>query len=209
MSINTNYNYNYDSTNTQYYSQINPSFFKSVSDQAQLNSVIKNIQSETPIKFSKPKYTQVEDTYQELAPITNQPIEMPTRQSKKIKTMEPIIQKTILLEENVGVSQIFNNDNLYNDIPLPTNSVINNLMKDSVVQSNFGPDIQTSMNNYKIENSSKINNNISQNNNINNSNYSNNFNSNYKSNMRKTKYEQRLIQEEQERIKKQSMAMKQ
>ena len=162
MSINTNYNYNYDSTNTQYYSQINPSLFKSVSDQAQLNSVIKNIQSETPIKFSKPKYTQVEDTYEELAPITNQPIEMPTRQSKKIKTMEPIIQKTILLEENVGVSQIFNNDNLYNDIPLPTNSVINNLMKDSVVQSNFGPDIQTSMNNYKIENSSKINNNISQ-----------------------------------------------
>ena len=161
MSINTNYNY--DSSSQQYYSQINPSLFQSVSDQAQLNSVIKNIQSDTPIKFSKPKYTEVPDTYKELAPITNKPIEMPTKQSKKIKTMEPVIQKTILLEDNVGVSQIFNNDNLYNDIPLPTNSVINNLVKDSVMVSNFGPDIQTSMNNYEFDNKSNIKSNINNN----------------------------------------------
>ena len=48
--------------NSVYTSSIDPSLFQSVTDQAQLNSIIKNMTTDTldrPIKYSKPKYLQV------------------------------------------------------------------------------------------------------------------------------------------------------
>ena len=134
---------NLEINNSVYTSSIDPSLFQSVTDQAQLNSIIKNMTSDTldrPVKFSKPKYLEVEKTYKELAPITNQTIQMPTKQSSKIRTVDTVYQQPIILGENASLSVIFKGNEYEQNIPLPTNSVINNLMKDSVVQSTYNQD---------------------------------------------------------------------
>ena len=60
-SVNYNSNINNSVQNSQYTSTIDPALFQSVTDQAQLNSIIKNMTSDTldrPIKFAKPKKQQ-------------------------------------------------------------------------------------------------------------------------------------------------------
>ena len=147
--------------NSQFYSSIGESQFQSVTDQAQLNSIIKNMQGDTvdrPIKFAKPKYTDVQKTYEELDPIKKKTIILPPKQSTKIRTMEPVFQKPIVLDENTGISAIYNNNDLAQDVPLPTTSVINNLIKDSVMQSqtSFNPEILQSQNQYQTKYEEKI-----------------------------------------------------
>ena len=178
-----------------YTSHLDPSLFQSLTDQAQLNSIINNMQSDTvdrPIKFAKPKYGEVQKTYEVLAPITKEAIQLPSKHSSKVRTTETVFAKPIVLNENMGVSTILNNNELGVDVPLPTNSVINNLIKDSVMQSGFGTDI-----NFSNIGNSNINN-------INNSNYGqqmineskySNKKSNLGSNIGKTNYEQQLIKE--------------
>ena len=209
---------------SQYYSSIGASQFQSVTDQQQLNSIIQKMQGDTydkSIKFAKPKYTtNVEKTYEELAPITKKTIQLPTKQSKKVRTTEPVFQKPIVLNENAGVSTILNNNDLAEDVPIPTNSVINNLIKDSVIQSqtSFNPEILESKNynnSYKNNNYNNIinndynnsinpNYNNSINNDYNNSinpNYNNSINNNYNNNKYQTKYEERIRQSEQQKYK--------
>ena len=178
-----------------YTSHLDPSLFQSLTDQAQLNSIINNMQSDTvdrPIKFAKPKYGEVQKTYEVLAPITKEAIQLPAKHSSKVRTTETVFAKPIVLNENMGMSTILNNNELGVDVPLPTNSVINNLIKDSVMQSGFGTDI-----NFSNIGNSNINN-------INNSNYGqqmineskySNKKSNLGSNIGKTNYEQQLIKE--------------
>ena len=67
-----------------------------------------------PIKFAKPKYLDVQKTYEELDPIRNKTIIMPTKQSNKIRTTEPVFQKPIILGENASISQVFNANELEN-----------------------------------------------------------------------------------------------
>ena len=179
-----------------YTSHLDPSLFQSLTDQAQLNSIINNMQSDTvdrPIKFAKPKYGEVQKTYEVLAPITKEAIQLPAKHSSKVRTTETVFAKPIVLNENMGVSTILNNNELGVDVPLPTNSVINNLIKDSVMQSGFGTDI-----NFSNIGNSNINNIINNSNYgqqmINESNYSNKK-SNLGSNIGKTNYEQQLIKE--------------
>ena len=215
MSINNNYEYNNSTNNSIYTSSIDPSLFKSVTDQAQLNSIIKNMTTDTldrPIKFAKPKYTDVQKTYEELAPITNKPIEMPSKHSHKVRTTEPVFLQPQIIDENAHMSQILNNNN-YDNIPLPTTSVINNLIKDSVMQSTYGSEIQGSniqnMQNYGIPNTSMKNSNVQNYNNMPNTSMKNTNmqgsnmlnskmnNSNMQSHItgsKMTKYEQRLRQ---------------
>ena len=178
-----------------YTSHLDPSLFQSLTDQAQLNSIINNMQTDTvdrPIKFAKPKYGEVQKTYEVLAPITKEAIQLPAKHSSKVRTTETVFAKPIVLNENMGMSTILNNNELGVDVPLPTNSVINNLIKDSVMQSGFGTDI-----NFSNIGNSNINN-------INNSNYGqqmineskySNKKSNLGSNIGKTNYEQQLIKE--------------
>ena len=179
-----------------YTSHLDPSLFQSLTDQAQLNSIINNMQTDTvdrPIKFAKPKYGEVQKTYEVLAPITKEAIQLPAKHSSKVRTTETVFAKPIVLNENMGMSTILNNNELGVDVPLPTNSVINNLIKDSVMQSGFGTDI-----NFSNIGNSNINNII------NNSNYGqqmineskfSNKKSNLGSNIGKTNYEQQLIKE--------------
>ena len=182
-----------------YTSHLDPSLFQSLTDQAQLNSIINNMQTDTvdrPIKFAKPKYGEVQKTYEVLAPITKEAIQLPAKHSSKVRTTETVFAKPIVLNENMGVSTILNNNELGVDVPLPTNSVINNLIKDSVMQSGFGTDINFS--NIGNSNINIINNNINNLNcgqqMINESKYSNKK-SNLGSNIGKTNYEQQLIKE--------------
>ena len=179
-----------------YTSHLDPSLFQSLTDQAQLNSIINNMQTDTvdrPIKFAKPKYGEVQKTYEVLAPITKEAIQLPAKHSSKVRTTETVFAKPIVLNENMGMSTILNNNELGVDVPLPTNSVINNLIKDSVMQSGFGTDI-----NFSNIGNSNINNIINNSNYgqqmINESKYSNKK-SNLGSNIGKTNYEQQLIKE--------------
>ena len=178
-----------------YTSHLDPSLFQSLTDQAQLNSIINNMQTDTvdrPIKFAKPKYGEVQKTYEVLAPITKEAIQLPSKHSTKVRTTETVFAKPIVLNENMGVSTILNNNELGVDVPLPTNSVINNLIKDSVMQSGFGTDINFS--NIGNSNINIINNSNYGQQMINESKYSNKK-SNLGSNIGKTNYEQQLIKE--------------
>ena len=136
---------NMEINNSVYTSSIDPALFQSVTDQAQLNSIIKNMTTDTldrPVKYSKPKYLLVEKVYNELAPIKNKTIIMPTKQSNKVKTMDTVYQQPIVLGENASLSVVFKGNEYEQNVPIPTTSVINNLMKDSVTQSSINRDYQ-------------------------------------------------------------------
>ena len=74
-------------------------------------------------KYEEPKYEEVHNTYEVLKPITKHVLELP-------------IQKEIIVNNEEELNRVLNDDNLYNEeIPLPTKSTIQNLIKDSVVVS--------------------------------------------------------------------------
>ena len=82
------------------------------------------------------KYEEVHNTYEVLKPITKHVLELPIEKKKKIKIAKTIIQKEIIVNNEEELNRVLNDDNLYNEeIPLPTKSTIQNLIKDSVVVS--------------------------------------------------------------------------
>ena len=87
-------------------------------------------------KYEEPKYEEVHNTYEVLKPITKHVLELPIEKKKKIKIAKTIIQKEIIVNNEEELNRVLNDDNLYNEeIPLPTKSTIQNLIKDSVVVS--------------------------------------------------------------------------
>ena len=87
-------------------------------------------------KYEEPKYEEVHNTYEVLKPITKHVLELPIEKKKKIKIAKTIIQKEIIVNNEEELNRVLNDDNLYNEeIPLPTKSAIQNLIKDSVVVS--------------------------------------------------------------------------
>ena len=87
-------------------------------------------------KYEEPKYEEVHNTYEVLKPITKHVLELPIEKKKKIKTVKTIVQKEIIVNNEEELNRVLNDDNLYNEeIPLPTKSTIQNLIKDSVVVS--------------------------------------------------------------------------
>ena len=87
-------------------------------------------------KYEEPKYEEVHNTYEVLKPITKHLLELPIEKKKKIKIAKTIIQKEIIVNNEEELNRVLNDDNLYNEeIPLPTKSAIQNLIKDSVVVS--------------------------------------------------------------------------
>ena len=87
-------------------------------------------------KYEEPKYEEVHNTYEVLKPITKHVLELPIEKKKKIKLAKTIIQKEIIVNNEEELNRVLNDDNLYNEeIPLPTKSTIQNLIKDSVVVS--------------------------------------------------------------------------
>jgi len=89
------------------------------------------------IKYAKPKYMEVKKTYEVMKPITKEAIQLPTKQSKKIRTTKPVFQDPIYLNKD-QMSQALKDNKYFGEeanIPLPTQSTINNLCKASVYDS--------------------------------------------------------------------------
>lgn len=109
-------------------------------------------------KIEKPQYQEVENTYEVLKPITKQVMELPVQVKKKIKTTKTVYRKEIVVTNDEELNKILQGEDLYQDDPLPSNSTIQNLIKDSVILSN-NTIKNNSVNNYNSNNNIIHNNN--------------------------------------------------
>ena len=87
-------------------------------------------------KIESPQYQEEESTYEVLKPITKQIMELPIQVKKKIKTTKTVYRKEIVVSNDEELNKILQGDDLFEDVPLPTKSTIQNLIKDSVILSN-------------------------------------------------------------------------
>ena len=88
-----------------------------------------------PIKYENPQYNEVKNTYEILKPITKQIMELPVQVKKKIKTAKTVYNKEIIVNNEEEINQILNGGEIFQEIPLPSKSTIQNLIKDSMVLS--------------------------------------------------------------------------
>ena len=99
-----------------------------------------------PAIYSEPKYIKEKKTYEVLKPITKDVMQIPDKRKHKVKTTKTIYNKEIVIGENEDLN-LFLLDNAKFEqevnVPLPTKSTIQNLCKDSVIQS-FHPSFQQS-----------------------------------------------------------------
>jgi len=109
-------------------------------------------------QIEKPQYQEVENTYEVLKPITKQVMELPVQVKKKIKTTKTVYRKEIVVTNDEELNKILQGEDLYQDDPLPSNSTIQNLIKDSVILSN-NTIKNNSVNNYNSNNNVIHNNN--------------------------------------------------
>ena len=128
----------YQGTDSIYISEVanykNPTLLSSEMKYDEKDVIIK------PAQFAKPKYREVKNTYEVLKPITKEVVELPTKRKKRIKTMEPVYTKTIIVNGKDELNQILLNNNfIENDmnVPIPTASTIKNLCKESLISSSY------------------------------------------------------------------------
>ena len=124
----------YQGTDSIYISEVanykNPTLLSSEMKYDEKDVIIK------PAQYAKPKYREVKNTYEVLKPITKEVVELPTKRKKRIKTMEPVYTKTIIVNGKDELNQILLNNNfIENDmnVPIPTASTIKNLCKESLI----------------------------------------------------------------------------
>ena len=103
-------------------------------------------------KIESPQYQEEENTYEVLKPITKQIMELPIQVKKKIKTTKTVYRKEIVVSNDEELNKILQGEGLFEEVPLPTKSTIQNLIKDSVILSN-----DTINNNNTINSSIKSN----------------------------------------------------
>lgn len=111
-----------------------------------------------PAIYSEPKYIKKKEVHETLKPISNEVKFLPTKTKQKVKTLDTFYNKTIILSENDDVNQILQNNQMFEqqiNPPLPTQSTIANLCKDSVLissssSSNYNPS-QQQTNNFQTQ----------------------------------------------------------
>lgn len=86
-----------------------------------------------PTKYVKPKYKEVQKTYKVLKPIIHEPVTLPVKIREKVRTIDPVYNKTIVLSGEEEYNNIIEYGN--QNYPLPTQSTIQNLCKESVIGS--------------------------------------------------------------------------
>ena len=92
-----------------------------------------NIQQST--KYAPPKYLEEKNTYETLDPITKTTVYMPTKVSKKVKTVQPYYTQPVYVHGTDELNQYLGGNMGDPEVPLPTTSTIENLCKDSVYMS--------------------------------------------------------------------------
>ncbi len=112
------------------------------------SSLISSKENKYPTKYEEPQYKSVKNTYEVLKPITKQIMELPPTHKKKIKTAKTIYQKEIIVNDEEELNKVLQEVNLTNEeIPLPSKSMIQNLLKDSIVISKDNYLIKSNNNN--------------------------------------------------------------
>ena len=86
-----------------------------------------------PPKYAKPKYREVQKTYKVLKPIIKETVTLPVKRKEKVKIIDPVYNKTIIVNGENGYNNIIEYDQ--QNYPLPTQSTIQNLCKESVIGS--------------------------------------------------------------------------
>ena len=102
-------------------------------------------------KIESPQYQEPENTYEVLKPITKRIMELPLKIKKKVKTVKPVYRKEIIVSNEQELNQILQND-LFQDVPLPSKSTIQNLMQDSMLESKIISSNKNFNNNMNINN---------------------------------------------------------
>ena len=95
-----------------------------------------------PAIYSHPKYIKEKETNETKKPIVKQVVQIPSKKKHKVKTAQTVYNKEIVLSENDNLEEFLQNNYLQDNInvPLPTQSTIQNLMQQSVLMgSNYYP----------------------------------------------------------------------
>ena len=109
----------------------NPSLKESEIYYDQKNLIVK------PQQIAKPKYIKEKEVYQVLKPVTKEVVQLPVKYKNKVKTAKTVYNKPIVVNGVDELNQILDNDTFLQqaETPIPTNSVIQNLCKESVIGS--------------------------------------------------------------------------
>ena len=116
-----------------------------------------------PIKYEKPQYKEVKNTYEVLKPITKHMMELPKTVNKKVKTTNTIYNKEIIVSNEQELNQILNGNNLFQEVPLPSKSTIQNLIKDSFISYSNNNEIKLGNQNILTHSHNEYNTNINNN----------------------------------------------
>ena len=142
------YNTSQAGTESQVLSELNnyqnPTLLSTEMNYDKNNMIVK------PAIYSQPKYMKEKKTYEVLQPITKEVMELPTKRKHKVKTTKTVYNKEIVLGDNDDLTQLLLDNAKFEqqvNAPLPTQSTIQNLCKNSVMQS-FHPSFQQSNSNY-------------------------------------------------------------
>ena len=147
------YKKSYAGTESQIITQLN-----NYTNPILLSTEMKYDQSEmivAPAEYAKPKYIKEKNTYEVLKPLTKQVVELPIKRKQKVKTVETVYKKEIVISENEDINKILENNNLFSteeETPMITQSVIQNLCKDSVIDSNYPSFKQSNISQAKPDN---------------------------------------------------------
>ena len=92
-----------------------------------------------PQQFAKPKYIKEKEVYQVLKPVTKDVAQLPVKKKEKVRRAKVVVNKPIVVTGNDELNKILEKDYFLQQVeaPIPTNSVIQNLCKESVIGSNF------------------------------------------------------------------------
>ena len=148
-----NYNQLYAGTESQIINQLNT--YENPALTYEEMNFDKNQMVEKPSVYSQPKYIKDTKTYEKMKPISKQIRQLPTKRKQKVKTTQPVYNKTIVLSENDDLDNILKNSQFLKQnvhVPLPTQSTIQNLCKESVISTNYYSSKPQTKIDYKVDN---------------------------------------------------------
>ena len=91
-----------------------------------------------PAKYAEPRYIKEKEVYEVLKPVTKQIVQLPTKKKQKVKTTKAVIKEAIVISEDDDLNKILQDNKIFGseiDAPLPTQSIIQNLCKESIISS--------------------------------------------------------------------------
>ena len=95
-----------------------------------------------PAKYEEPRYIKKNEVYEEKAPEFKGLVNLPSKKKEKVRTTKTIYNKEIVVTSDEELNRVLADPTIFGEqaeFPLPTQSTILNLCKDSVVGSSYYP----------------------------------------------------------------------